>query len=416
MEITQKNNKEESLNQNETNSPNLFQNSIKMNTTSINITNNSNNELSQYECIKNNFIQKRNRTDNSNIESKDKLQIDLELINKTEEINDISCDINMESPHPQSKLNHTYKKMSIDLDDDTINQNTINKKIMGCNCKNSTCLKRYCECFSRMKYCNNNCQCKNCFNNSNYEKERTEAIKVYLVKSPMSFKKINMDLNNITCNCKKSNCLKNYCECFQFGLKCTYNCGCVDCKNRNLLEKKLFFVENKNDVKNQNNIISEILKNKINIQNNIIKLKEEEEIVNNINNINLKSNNNNIEKSVNKTNINNPQFIVNKIVNNNINDNSLSKPKNRTRFLSFNEDASQLSKWSSINSKKIEISNNRLIIDNYNYNINQPDDIGYEYEGLRYNNFNNSLFPKYEQRNNNMIITHKNSAFSAIIK
>ena len=314
----------------------------------------------------------------------------------------------MKSPHPQSKLNHTFKKMSIDLEDDTINQNTINKKLMGCNCKNSTCLKRFCECFSRMKYCNNNCQCKNCFNNSNYEKERTEAIKVYLVKSPMSFKKINMDLNNIICNCKKSNCLKNYCECFQFGLKCTYNCGCVDCKNRNLLEKKLFFVENKSDAKKQNNIISEILKNEINNQNNIIKLKEEEAIINNINNIKERNINNNIEKPVNKTNINNPQFIVNKIVNNNnINDNSLPKIKNRTRFLSFNDDASQFSKWRSINSKKIEISNNKLIIDNYNIN---------EYEGLQYNNFNNSLFPKYEQRNNNIIITRKNSAFSAIIK
>ena len=415
MEITQENNKEESLNQKETNSPNLFQNPIKMNTTPINISSNSNNELSQDECMKNNFIQKRNRTDNSNIEIKDKLQIDLELINKSEEINDISCDINMKSPHPQSKLNYNYKKMSIDLEDDTINQNTINKKLMGCYCKNSTCLKRYCECFSRMKYCNNNCQCKNCFNNSNYEKERTEAIKVYLVKSPMSFKKINMDLNNITCNCKKSNCLKNYCECFQFGLKCTYNCGCVDCKNRNLFEKKLFFVENKSEDKKQNNIISEILKNEINNQNNIIKLKEEETIVNNINNIKERNINNNIEKPVNKTNINNPQFIVNKIVNNNnLNDNSLPKIKNRTRFLSFNDDASQLSKWSSINSKKIEISNNKLIIDNYN--INQPEDIGNEYEGLQYNNFNNSLFPKYEQRNNNIIIKRKNSAFSAIIK
>ena len=147
----------------------------------------------------------------------------------------------------------------------------------------------------------------------------------------------------------------------------------------------------------------------------IIKLKEEETIVNNINNIKERNINNNIEKPVNKTNINNPQFIVNKIVNNNnLNDNSLPKIKNRTRFLSFNDDASQLSKWSSINSKKIEISNNKLIIDNYN--INQPEDIGNEYEGLQYNNFNNSLFPKYEQRNNNIIIKRKNSAFSAIIK
>ena len=184
MEITQKNNQEERLNQIETNSPNLFQNSIKKDKIRNNISNNSNNELSQDECMKNNFIQKRNRMDNSNIEDIDKLKIDLELINKTEELNDTNCDINMKSPHPQTKLNlinnhesFSYKKMSIDLDDDTINQNTINKKLMGCNCKNSTCLKRYCECFSRMKYCNNNCQCKNCFNNSNNEKERKKQLR-----------------------------------------------------------------------------------------------------------------------------------------------------------------------------------------------------------------------------------------------
>ena len=107
---------------------------------------------------------------------------------------------------------------------------------------------------------------------------------------------------------------------------------------------------------------------------------------------------------------------MNKIVNNNnnINDNSLPKIKNRTRFLSFNDESSQLSKWSNINSKKIEISNNKLIIDNYN--INQPDDIGNECKGLQYNKFNNLLSPKYEQGNNNVIITRKNSAFSAIIK
>ena len=67
--------------------------------------------------------------------------------------------------------------MSIDLNDDYLNNNNNeNKKIIGCNCKNSGCLKRYCECFTRMKYCDLNCQCKNCFNTLEHEKELAEAI------------------------------------------------------------------------------------------------------------------------------------------------------------------------------------------------------------------------------------------------
>ena len=33
------------------------------------------------------------------------------------------------------------------------------------------------------------------------------------------------------CHCKKSGCLKKYCECFQAGVLCTDACKCIDCKN-----------------------------------------------------------------------------------------------------------------------------------------------------------------------------------------
>ncbi len=392
---------------------------------------NPNSEFLQDEQTKNNlFIQKRNRMEDTNGDNNEKLEINVDSINKGGENNDTTSDINMKSPHPQkSKLyqmnqlnNHdpfVCKKMSIDLEDDATNPNMGNKKSMGCNCKNSGCLKRYCECFSRMKYCERNCQCKNCLNNINFEKDRSEAIRLYLVKSPVSFKKINMDLNNITCNCKKSNCLKNYCECFQFGLKCTYSCGCVDCKNRNSFEKKLFFVENNCDSKKDSNHINgdslDIQKSNINQNNNLIKLQEDDK------NINNNKINNNMDKIENiKKNLNNPQFIVNKAANNNIINNiSPSQIKKRTRFLSFEDDMSQISQWNSINLKKIEISNNKLIIDNYN--INHPDDIANSISVFQPNNFlnTNNVFNNNSLNNNNshnMIITRKNSAFSAIIK
>ena len=209
------------------------------------MTTNSNSQNSlnlNFEIIPNNknenilLDQKRNRI-NLNIEDSD---IEMKSLNK------------LNSKHIKSiqDVNLKEKKMSIELNDDYLNNNNNeNKKIIGCNCKNSGCLKRYCECFTRMKYCDLNCQCKNCFNKIEYEKERGEAIQNYIMKSPISFKKINLDVNNLTCFCKKSYCLKKYCECFQLGMKCTSNCKCIDCKNRNNTEKKLFEVnveENRN--------------------------------------------------------------------------------------------------------------------------------------------------------------------------
>jgi hypothetical protein len=35
----------------------------------------------------------------------------------------------------------------------------------------------------------------------------------------------------ITCNCKKSKCLKLYCDCFAFGQGCGPDCNCLDCSN-----------------------------------------------------------------------------------------------------------------------------------------------------------------------------------------
>lgn len=33
------------------------------------------------------------------------------------------------------------------------------------------------------------------------------------------------------CSCRKSNCLKKYCECFQAGIFCAQTCRCKDCRN-----------------------------------------------------------------------------------------------------------------------------------------------------------------------------------------
>jgi hypothetical protein len=38
------------------------------------------------------------------------------------------------------------------------------EKVVGCNCKNSRCIKLYCECLKKNNYCLPTCNCKNCLN------------------------------------------------------------------------------------------------------------------------------------------------------------------------------------------------------------------------------------------------------------
>ena len=56
-----------------------------------------------------------------------------------------------------------------------------------CNCKNSKCLKLYCECFRQGKMCGSNCSCQNCQNTSNYSELRDKIIKSIKSKNPNAF-------------------------------------------------------------------------------------------------------------------------------------------------------------------------------------------------------------------------------------
>ncbi|KAL5203284.1 hypothetical protein ABZP36_014236 [Zizania latifolia] len=118
-----------------------------------------------------------------------------------------------------------------------------------CACKKSRCLKLYCPCFAGGGYCSEKCGCQPCYNKALYAETVQTTRKVLLSRQKRMSLKINRrsepnaeaveDTHHSSsstpprrgCNCKKSSCLKKYCDCYQDGTGCSLFCRCEDCRN-----------------------------------------------------------------------------------------------------------------------------------------------------------------------------------------
>ena len=85
---------------------------------------------------------------------------------------------------------------------------------------------RYCACFAAGRTCSG-CCCTNCLNEPG-NPERDEAIAAALHKDPLAF---TQKSGRGSCACKRSRCLKRYCECFEAMVHCNSDCVCLDCEN-----------------------------------------------------------------------------------------------------------------------------------------------------------------------------------------
>lgn len=94
------------------------------------------------------------------------LKLYCECFQKQEFCKDCACE-NCENVQDNPKREEVIKQMSAKNITFRNKLNLVEKKeavVMGCNCTKSSCIKKYCECFSKGVGCNEACRCYQCKN------------------------------------------------------------------------------------------------------------------------------------------------------------------------------------------------------------------------------------------------------------
>ncbi|CAK72030.1 unnamed protein product (macronuclear) [Paramecium tetraurelia] len=131
---------------------------------------------------------------------------------------------------------HMVINKQIDIDEKKVEspKNEI-AKWQPCSCTKTNCLKMYCSCFHNGQTCVESCKCEDCKNTNNNVPQRDKAVE-YIKKKAHRNKKVSQETLFETkdiwgCNCKKTRCLKRYCECYIRQKACTVECNCTHCEN-----------------------------------------------------------------------------------------------------------------------------------------------------------------------------------------